>query len=228
MSHKLKVYISSYSRYGNSSEEECIRDLGHEVVDTIEQADSVWFCGGSDIDPKLYGQKNVASSSSSLHNEADYIALDYIKRNTDQFVILLGACRGGQLLNAYSGGNMWQDVDGHTYGDHYVVDVRNGKRYKTNSIHHQMMRPSKDAEIIAVCDENLATKFTDDTGTYCLRGKDYVQVEACYYPNTRSLCIQSHPEWDAKGTRALFADMLREKLPEALQQLQSNKVMETI
>lgn len=216
----LKCYVVG----GGSSEEDALVDMGFSYVRTIQEANSLWFTGGADILPSLYDQRNVASHTSPWHDQADLEAWHYFKKNRAQFTMLLGACRGGQFLNAVSGGNMWQDVDKH-HGPHEVTDIRTGKKYITNSIHHQMMRPSKEAEIIAVAG-NLATRFVDDTGRYTrdqLEGQ--LDIEACWYPNTRSVCIQSHPEWDAKGTRELFKAIVYEKLPLAieLQKLESNK-----
>lgn len=209
---------------GGLSEEAALRDMGFDYTRNIYHANSLWFTGGADIPPSLYGQRNVASGGSPYHDEEDLAGWKYFEENRAQFTMLLGACRGGQFLNAMSGGNMWQDVNNH-HGRHEVTDLRTGIKYITNSIHHQMMRPSKDAEIIAVAG-NLATKFTDDTGTYTreeLEGQ--LDIEACWYPNTRSVCIQSHPEWDANGTRALFKAIIDEKLPVALelQRLETSK-----
>ena len=217
--------LNCYVVGGGGSEEEALVDMGFTYTRNIKEANSLWFTGGADIPPSLYGQRNVASHGSPWHDESDLEAWEYFQNNRAQFTMLLGACRGGQLLNALSGGSMWQDVNNHTYGRHEVTDIRTGKKYTTNSIHHQMMRPSADAEIIAVAG-NLSTKFTDDTGTYTrdqLEGQ--LDIEACWYPNTRSVCIQSHPEWDAKGTRDLFKAIVYEKLPVAieLQKMESSK-----
>jgi hypothetical protein len=209
----LKVYIVGYG----ASEAQVIHKLGFTVVETIEESNCLWFCGGADIDPSTYGQVNVDSYLSHTHDQIDMDAWQYYIKNQSQFTMLLGICRGAQLINALSGGNMWQDVDGH-HGDHYVLDLRDDVVYKTNSIHHQMMRPTKEAEIIAVAcsntgELNLSTYLTDDTGTYSSDNlHNHLDVELCFYPSNRAVCIQSHPEWDNAGTYALFSKVVKEKL----------------
>jgi len=156
------------------------------VVGNPESADYLVFLGGADVSPELYGEKNTNSWTDPRLD--DYETQLY-KAYPDKKK--LGICRGGQLLNVLSGGKLWQDTDGHG-GDHKMRDLRSGDLVMTTSVHHQMMRPSKEAEILAIADRST---FVQGGGVYIeKKHQPYDDIEVCWYRNTRSLCFQGHPE----------------------------------
>lgn len=117
----------------------------------------------------------------------------------------------GQWLNCLSGGSMWQDINNH-HGHHPTRDVRTGEVVVTNSIHHQLMRPSKEGELLAVCDQQRITRAIDDSGTYAREEiPDFQEVEAVWYPHTKALCFQGHPEYGHEPTTQYFMKLFREK-----------------
>ena len=167
--------------------------MGWEVVDKLSDADLVQFTGGEDVSPELYGAKKHPTTGNNPTRDA------FEKHIFDQCVErqlpMAGICRGGQFLNVMNGGSMWQDVDGHAiYGTHSCIDQDTGLIIEVTSTHHQMMRPSEGAHIIA-----LASESTYKENVVKLHGYFDDDVEAVYYKGSNSLCFQPHPEMVTKG-----------------------------
>lgn len=185
---------STYHKFSDytSSEDLLILRIGHRFTRDISKADALLFIGGADIDPSFYKEENVASTVSRYSDTRDQLAYSYYQEHRGRFKIAAGICRGGQFLNAMSGGSMWQDVNNHTR-PHDIVDLCTGKVVRASSTHHQMMRPSAKGEIIATSTQKLST--------YKLNGKDGLvtdddtDVEVVWYKDTQCLCFQPHPEY---------------------------------
>lgn len=153
------------------------------TVHNINTADLLCFTGGADVSPHLYGEQNRYSHVSPVRDEDETHLF-----KTFREVPKVGICRGGQFLNVMSGGKMYQDVDQHTMS-HDVVDFT-GRKFRVTSTHHQMMRPSEDAGILATaCHKNDYVQ-TDQKTLPGLYG-----YEVLYYGDTQSLCFQPHPEY---------------------------------
>lgn len=104
---------------------------------------------------------------------------------------------------------MWQNVDKHG-SSHVVKDLWTKEEFLASSTHHQMMRPHRECVVVAVAD-NIATKkeamspqgavlvFTPVEGEQ--------DIEVVYWPETRCLCFQPHPEFvEASECRLAFFD----------------------
>lgn len=100
-----------------------------------------------------------------------------------------------------------------------MVNVLDGKTYKVTSTHHQMMIPGPEGQLIGIATESKW--FEDATGIYGLshaksRTKDRnpkipeFDAEIIWYPKTRSLCFQPHPEYHHVETRKLFFDLVED------------------
>lgn len=167
------------------------------------------FTGGEDINPALYGEKPIRGVYfSEKRDKIETEAYKLIPSN----VLKVGICRGAQLLNVLSGGKLWQHVDGHS-GGHLTTDLRTGINYFVSSVHHQVMRPAKGAEIIAVsrqATELAAEKELIKSGVKPTN----IEIEALWYPSTRSLCFQGHPEFGPKTCSDYFVQLLMEKINE--------------
>lgn len=165
---------------------------GFTQTNSIEDCDFLVLTGGSDISPSLYGETNVKSHPM---NERDQKEMADIQLALKLDKPMCGVCRGAQMLNVVSGGSMWQDVNNHRHQHEIVSDypVENQKLIAT-SIHHQMMIPSGNYYLIAYV-ENHANVFTSDKGTFT--SHNHKDPEVVYYPETKSLCIQGHPEFTA-------------------------------
>lgn len=156
-------------------------------------ADLYQFTGGSDVAPHLYGEvmhRTTYCDPSRDFYEAGFFAV------ADRLAIpMAGICRGGQFLNVMNGGSMWQDVDGHAIrGTHPLLDVTTGKTIKVTSTHHQMMIKAHHGCLIAYANEaQRKESMKKDQTDY---GKD---TEVVFYPHSKSLCFQPHPEYVQPG-----------------------------
>ena len=109
----------------------------------IEEADLIVFTGGEDISPIIYGQENTHSYANPVRDNAEIAVLEYALQLNKK---ILGVCRGHQLINAYLGGTLVQDIESLLNRDHpnkhELVSLSKGGKVpeiftKVNSIHHQ-------------------------------------------------------------------------------------------
>lgn len=196
-----KVAIVGFSmRYANMFEEE-----GWEVIEDISKADLLLFTGGEDVNPALYGERNVGSGCNPTRDNYEIkIYEGWVGK-----VKMAGICRGGQFLNVMNGGKMWQDVNNHTnshtalFFEHTTVEV--------TSTHHQMMRPASNAIILATAPNVCTARYSACPAQL---GPSDDDVEVCFYPDTMSLCFQPHPEIVKKDhpCRRVFFQLLEDVL----------------
>lgn len=191
---------------------------GWQVVADIRDADLVQFVGGADVTPSLYGEDPHPSTRSNLIVDGRSTT---IFEEASRFSIpKSGICRGGQYLNVANGGSMWQNVDNHAiYGTHEVFDIRTGKSIQCSSTHHQMMKPSSEALIVAiVLEETQSSTLREgmhDGELYTEVTKDNPNpdIEVLFYKETRSLCFQPHPEFeDVEDCRKYYFELIRRHL----------------
>lgn len=219
MSNKIpKVFVEGYQKVL----EDVFRDLGWEVVRICDQdVDMVVLMGGADINPEFYNRKKHPRTSAPIPN-FDKQTLKLIDFATERGISLVGICRGAQFINAIMGGDMWQDATDHTGHHHEVLDLHTGDVFLTNSLHHQIMIPTKEAEILAVTLEPLCkhAERVDEKGvivTYDITPTHpMLEVEALYYDKFNALCYQAHPEYDHRAgqTRKYFYNLLQRKYPQ--------------
>ena len=110
----------------------------------LEQAKLVIFTGGEDINPAIYGQLNKHSAFNPERDTAEIQVLRYCLKNN---VKMLGICRGHQLINAYLGGLLVQDIQHELNvvheGEHGLEMLDEGGIVPNlftgtvNSLHHQ-------------------------------------------------------------------------------------------
>lgn len=148
--------------------------------------------GGEDISPKIYGESPKYTNASALPSERDALEILLVQEAVRLGKPILGICRGAQLLCALHGGKLWQHVTNHA-GRYHFIELKTGQKIETNSLHHQMMRPDKDAEILAQTPVALARKkysenevAIDDTTP---------DPEIVWFPKFRALGVQGHPEY---------------------------------
>lgn len=177
--------------------------FGDKIVMRIEDADIVQFTGGGDVTPSLYGEHTHRSTYHSLHRDVYEKEVFELAQALSKFCV--GICRGGQFLNVVNGGTMWQDVDGHAiHGTHDVLDILTGRIIPCTSTHHQMMKKGEKGILVAQSAEMLSSSKRFMTGLHqepqeqIARGVD-IETESVYYPETRSLCFQPHPEIVRQG-----------------------------
>ena len=112
---------------------------------------------------------------------------------------MAGICGGGQLLNVLSGGAMYQDVDGHTT-NHSIMDIVSKATVMATSTHHQMMKPSDGAMLLATARQTTQQEWypRNMKKPMITHNKLLADVEVCYYMKSNSLCFQPHPEYGSK------------------------------
>lgn len=194
-------------------------DLSFSGAKSPEEADLILFTGGEDVDPVWYDEKKLNFTFSNLDRDRmEKVVFDYA---VERGIPMVGICRGGQALNVFSGGRMWQEVNNHC-GNHDIMEVlpakvkRAPRRFEVTSTHHQMMRPSDKATVLAVgvtgpgnrpiCSERQS--FNER-----VEGQDskkFPDFEVLWYPETKSLCFQPHPEFPSapKACKEYFDELL--------------------
>jgi gamma-glutamyl-gamma-aminobutyrate hydrolase PuuD len=168
---------------------------GFALTKSLKDADIVNFLGGADVSPDLYGEKKLTVTHNSPQRDA--IEKEVFEACQELGTFNVGICRGGQFLNVMNGGRMWQDVDNHCR-PHIATDIASGRTYWVSSTHHQMMRPTEEAIILMVAEEMTHAVAAEEqwiTGS----PRETKDIEAVFYPTTRSLCFQPHPEFSSMG-----------------------------
>lgn len=173
-------------------------DLGDELVNIAHllKPDDVpkykIFWGGADVDPSLYNRPRSDSCGRS-NLDKDLLEKAYMQDLIQACVPIIGICRGAQLLNVVNGGILVQHIEGHAIAkEHLCAEINTGNVMSVSSTHHQMMVAHKDGQVLFVDYHPRNGVHWDDTN----EPYNYNHVvEVVYYPKTKSLCIQPHPEW---------------------------------
>jgi len=139
-----------------------------------ERLDGVLFTGGSDIDPKYYGEPIAGAKSIVAERDAQELRLFnafYSARKP-----ILGICRGTQLINVFFHGSLIQDISSEgkeDYLNHFQsseggfsvvhgVSVKKearlaslvGENVRVNTMHHQAVRKVGDGLIVSAMSED--------------------------------------------------------------------------
>lgn len=203
--YMFKGAVFIFGTFAKEATETMFYKRGYEIVDHLDLADIVVLLGGADITPGIYGEKPAGAIG--FNEKADKIDMDIIQKASKHFKV--GICRGAQLLNCYpNNGKLWQDIDKHEYGDHSVTDFVTSKSYIVNSLHHQQMVPGPKGEVIA--GTNLARVKEGWNKKWHVDGTNSpdLDVEAVFYPDTKSLCVQWHPEFLNADSEPYFFELL--------------------
>lgn len=169
-----------------------------EMKSHYRPGDMLMFLGGGDIAAQMYGQKKTGFPSYqrglSQRDKSEYQLMNYaIERGIPMF----GICRGAQLLCIGAGGELIQDVNGH-HGMHPIT-TREGENLTVNSAHHQMMRLKDTEHVLLAWTPHLSNKYeVDDIATTTPVNREIEmpkgEPEAAYFPVTRAVGVQWHPE----------------------------------
>lgn len=188
--------------------------LGWEEVRDYRSADAVVFPGGADVTANLYG--DIAHPLTRNNEKMDNRWMSFYGHIKSNKWLKIGICRGAQFLNVMNGGKMWQDCDGHATGKLHecVYYAKNGEKlvFDVTSTHHQMMLPNHNwAELWGdACESSYRDLGTDRRKEK--ENKSDRDPEVLYYPNTRTLCFQPHPEYGSESCRQLFQVCLQRAL----------------
>lgn len=159
------------------------------------------FEGGNDIHPSFYNQK-AGFHTQTANFKRDSIEYEAFKKAVKVKAGIVGICRGAQLACALSGGSLIQHVTGH-HGDHWIATEDKQHNFIVTSSHHQMMYPFdlKDEEYsLLAWSSNSQAGNVPRSDVYLGEDDMIVQIpdkepEVVWFPKTRSIAIQGHPEW---------------------------------
>lgn len=159
--------------------------------------------GGGDIHPSLYGRENAGSYVGNSPSLRDMDEVKLFLKAKDAGVFIVGICRGAQLGCAISGGILIQNVGGHSFSHH--VSAHTGEKFVASSLHHQMMYPwdiehkllawsttPRSPDYKGISEEEWIKwprRMYDE-----LKAEDIIEPEIVFFPTTKCLAIQGHPE----------------------------------
>lgn len=116
---------------------------GLVYIDVVDKSDLIILTGGEDINPSIYNEKNLHCHGVNPYRDSLEIRVLNLALELGKHV--LGICRGHQLINAYLGGVLAQDLYmnlgmDHNY-QHELKILEDGIISKffpeVNSMHHQ-------------------------------------------------------------------------------------------
>ena len=191
----LKAFILPGAFY--SSCVGLMAEAGFQKAKSYDEADVVVFIGGEDINPKMYGE--AAHPTTYFTEVRDHVEQLHYNRCVADKKVMFGICRGAQFLHAMNGGKLWQNVNNHAGGDHFIYDIDADCYVEATSIHHQMLRMSDDVDVVAICGSQIATSFEDGAGTKVKVDPTNIEqfeleIEAGAYKDTQCFFVQGHPE----------------------------------
>lgn len=214
------VLLSALDNYGGHPFD-AVFDLVLPVYDSedvkeafdLSPACALIIWGGADISPSIYNQKpNKWCGAGNVVSARDRLELGMAHKAIELGIPIIGICRGAQLMCAMSGGALVQHVDNHAGGYHEIVTFED-ETYKCPSLHHQMMWPwafpgeedgpeAPEMKMLAWCPKNRSEKHYGPPSNPDDIQSDPVELalpgpepEIVWFPKTKSLCIQSHPEF---------------------------------
>lgn len=183
--------------------------IGTDEYHNVEGYDLVVFTGGADVTPALYSEEAHPSTFNS--EQRDLVEERIYNRCVGLGISMAGICRGSQFLTVMNGGKLVQDIRGHGIGGTHPLIGKTRAEEAFNyrfidgvtSTHHQMMYPYglpvEDYVVLAT-----AQSFDGSEGLPQGVTEDDIEetVEAVFYPKTKCLCVQFHPEYmpqDSEG-----------------------------
>lgn len=104
---------------------------GRAFEHMLAQMDGFVFQGGSDLNPKTYGEDFLDKEKwpgDELRDHYELKIADYAFKNSKP---ILGICRGAQLLNVYFGGTLYQDLQ-----TQYQGSLKHRDEEEYDSIYH--------------------------------------------------------------------------------------------
>ena len=167
-----------FSKKPQGSEMKIIKEPS-EVINL----DCVIFVGGEDISPYIYGEKPLFCDY--WNNERDVFEYQCFSEAIENEKIIIGVCRGHQLINALLSGTLYQDIYAQGFKNH-------GKNHEirwripqenmltkifpyTNSMHHQGIK-------------------TLGNGLIAIANTKDGLIESTISPEKKILTFQFHPE----------------------------------
>lgn len=166
----------------------------------LKDAGALLLFGGTDISPSLYKEKpNFANEASGFPSRRDLFEWTLIKEAVATGVPIIGICRGAQLLCAFDGGTLAQDISGHSAG-HDII-TKDGEVMWAAANHHQMMLPLPHNMVLATTIKPLHEGFyLGENDSINPIHETFLEPEAVYFPHLKAVGFQPHPEWMGNET----------------------------
>lgn len=156
-----------------------------ETVDPTEY-DGLILPGGVDLDPSYYGEKIDGSKKIDHKRDAREMAV------LDKFISsgkpILGICRGGQILNVYFGGTLYQDI-GTDHTNNVITSVVPSDKALDNSILYDCYG----SELSVVCSHHQSIKDLGEGFIVTQYSTDGI-IEALEHETLPIIVLQWHPE----------------------------------
>lgn len=183
----------------------------HVVDEQLNPVDLVVFTGGEDVTPGLYGHQAHHTTFNNVYRDQQEATI--FEKCVLHGIPMVGICRGAQFLNVMSGGEMYQDVGGHGM-PHEITDLVTGEVVLVSSTHHQMMKPASTGLLVA---SSAIGGYREhwEGGIFKREDQAAWDYEVVFYPHTKSLCFQPHPEFtgeDYAPMKYYFNDLLNRYL----------------
>lgn len=189
MGHKILVPL----QFGYGKAIEGLGDLSSDIDDFFSDTKNyklVLFTGGSDVDPRLYGETSPKGICQT-NPKRDLLEAKIFDRARKFGIKMTGICRGSQFINVMSGGRMMHHINGHAGGCH-DVETSKGEVFEANTLHHQMSIPPEDGYVIGWAKEPLSSVYIGDEDKPVEWEKP--ETEIVLIPRTLCLGAQWHPE----------------------------------
>lgn len=174
------------------------------LVHSVNGADLVLFTGGTDVNPDLYGE--TAHPRTQMPDiERDEYEMGIFSLAKALGVPMVGICRGAQLLCVLNGGTLVQHQD-NSERDHLLFTI-SGQAFRVTSDHHQAAYPWRigrnNFELLGWTRQRSSFHL-NGLGQQLVMPEDGLECEDVYYPATKSLGIQCHPEWMDENAEAFL------------------------
>lgn len=188
----LPDYLESVRRAGG--EPRVLDPASEQAAEVVGSIDGLLLTGGTDVDPRLYGDSPHATLLNVEPERDDFeIAIVHAARKAMRPVF--GICRGLQIVNVALGGTLIQDIPSELPGslEHSVPTPQNAVAHEiwvtrgsllyslmqeklaesdacdVNSRHHQSIkRVAAGFEITATAPDGVVEAIECGRGTFCL------------------------------------------------------------
>lgn len=155
-----------------------------EVGEILSRLDGLVLSGGDDLDPNLYGEREVHPKSTLLPKEKESFDLALAREAMKRGVPTLGICYGMQLLSVASGGTLHQHIPDAVpmAGEHrkvnHSVQVEPGSKLaeivgrenlSVHSSHHQAVHdPGRDWKTVAVSEDGIIEAIESNARSFAI------------------------------------------------------------
>lgn len=174
-------------------------DVVKDPEELVEKDSALIIWGGQDINPEYY--RHPMHPTTHPGGMRDRLEWSLMQRAIEMGITIIGVCRGAQMACAAAGGWLIQNVH-HHHGGH-MVETSDGKKFRVNSIHHQMMVPNDvEHELLVWSATNLSNIYGYMDNQEWTPPAGWREPEFVYFPKINGYAIQWHPEGMAGDSEA--------------------------